>query len=713
MRGAICAQVPDPSKMVISVLEVVESPDPEVSLGVWNVVARWAVELDRFPAAVLAPVARGIVKVWDGCEERQLRTLHLTAGNAQFVELASFRDAIVEAMLETSSKPVRDATKLAGARHFPRQYWEPALPRIQAAARNADAVLIANGSFVVAGHVRELLAQLQTLRTASLLSPEELAAFVASAAKAKDLRPATALFVRAWVSAQAARGRGGNQDAIKAARLLLDPYPWVLYTFSSSAIRLSGRGAHTSELLSADESAFVRARHAIKNFTLDASSDDDIRALERAVRDAAVSCTLSGGRRDLALPAGFLASIAVERAAHPGRANTLDGLFLALIELFVASGRATDLTTTYLYAREAMYLSGVSGRDEEQSSVYCAGLAALPQPEQADLLLTLTQAYNDDLDTYVATRSPGLAVRVAARLDALTGCIVALKDGALAYAAMARLLATASLVYTAPRGPAPVLTLALAATAASLVRTHHSLFDHTLVQSLLALSAGLLAVAGDDAASAAEPPLSRAWTVAALNDILAALGPLVRQRRKVLRPVLGTLGGVLGRFLPLLRVDGAGDRPGWVCSRGLDGPATTQLATNLARVLDAVTAKGVAREFGEKQKGATKGKTAPLSLAEGFAPHAHALLAAYARTLLGAEKVVCSPLDRPGAVQRSGHIAPETQRALEPGIFALCNAAALAPAARDAALKFHLAAPTKTVLKRLWSTWEAQRYKGQ
>lgn len=745
---------PDPRRLVTSVLEALETPDAELYTTLFQVIIRWASQLNQFSSEVLMPAARWIVKSWGGFSTRSelsadsdtksLLILRFTAGNALFIELSSWRDAIVTAMLQPSSKPVRDATKLAGARHFLPSYWgKDATIQIQLAARKADNVLISNGSFDAAASIRELLAQTQV--GDALFQPAELATLVASAHKVKDLHPSTALFARAWVSNQAVRGTAG-QTAIREARGLLSDYPWVLYTFSAAVMRLYGR-TQAGDLLRSDQTSFSRVRSALKSFRVETATGKELQDIERAIRDAAVSCYLAGANdseqtKAFTVSFALVSQVAIERSkAKPERAKPLDGLLLSILELDLAMGRTDELINTYVLAREAVYLSGVHDTTDVQTVILRSAVsknfpdASAPAPasgsKQAPLVSKVNQEYQSELATYLISGAPGLCSRVAARIDVLVAILIATPPSSTeeVQAYLLRFLTTAAMVQT-DQGCAPVINYAFAAGAAALVRAYHQSLEREHVEQLVAFIARVLSpcsasgTSGSPLPTAAEngPKLGSALCVGLIAHLLNALGVIMRQRRKAVRECVPAVSTALTLFFPLLQIkplDGQACPSGVLGRWGaaLDTAGTAHLASSLSYTLESITLKGITRSTG-------RGKAASASsLADDFAHHAHAILAAYARSLLGARELVRNPLDRThggaggsatgASLGSAGHVPPEVQRMLEPGVFALCDAAALAPAGRDVALRFHLSAPSKAVLKRIWSAWEAQRYKGQ
>ncbi|KDN40697.1 hypothetical protein K437DRAFT_184689 [Tilletiaria anomala UBC 951] len=129
-------------------------------------------------------------------------------------------------------------------------------------------------------------------------------------------------------------------------------------------------------------------------------------------------------------------------------------------------------------------------------------------------------------------------------------------------------------------------------------------------------------------------------------------------------------------------------------------PLDETCARALARLLSAITARTITLAIRSRTAADSSDKVD--SLAKPFARHAIHVLVAYVRALLSS----------PSSSALSATFVPSTlQRALEPGLFALCDITNSHD--RDAALVGMLDSAGKTIMKRLWSSWEAQRYKGQ
>jgi Urb2/Npa2 family len=190
------------------------------------------------------------------------------------------------------------------------------------------------------------------------------------------------------------------------------------------------------------------------------------------------------------------------------------------------------------------------------------------------------------------------------------------------------------------------------------------------------------------------------------NDIVAILTTLIRQRRDLLQAFIPQLSQLLGTLTSLLRVPhaqlgGAQQRlvaeafPSWL------NPFEQSLgeadARALARLLTSITARTqtlALRSRKRSREGDAIDRTDFLS--KPFARHAMHVMVAYVRALIASPYMF---------------IPNNVQRALEPGLFALCDITSGHD--RDAALVGLLDPAGRTLMKRIWSNWEAQRYKGQ
>lgn len=222
------------------------------------------------------------------------------------------------------------------------------------------------------------------------------------------------------------------------------------------------------------------------------------------------------------------------------------------------------------------------------------------------------------------------------------------------------------------------------------------LLQETHIDLILAAFADMLRPARTTTSSLATLPSLKS---SIFLDIVASLTIIVRQRRDLLTGRLPQLAQLSGRLVQLLSVSRQqlgkaqlaslqAQQPVWapVDSEGLDD----RHARALSRLLTSISAKTVALSVSGKASDKID------SLAKPFGRHAIHVLIAYVRAL------IANPLL---------FIPASAQRSLEPGLFALCEI--ISSYDRDAALVGLLDEAGQTLMKRIWSQWEAQRYKGQ
>ena len=176
-------------------------------------------------------------------------------------------------------------------------------------------------------------------------------------------------------------------------------------------------------------------------------------------------------------------------------------------------------------------------------------------------------------------------------------------------------------------------------------------------------------------------------------DLIGPLTILIRHRRDLLQGLMQLVAELLARFVDALKRPQSGSSA---------RTAFPLLFGGSSRLRDDLCARALARTFGAITVKTTTMSTrqdasqAMLdSLGSQFSQHAPVVLLAYVRAVLDDSSTIASAL----------------QRALEPGLFVLCDI--ISSHGRDAMLVADLDSAGKTVLKRLLSAWEAQRYKGQ
>ncbi|KAK0563007.1 hypothetical protein OC844_002418 [Tilletia horrida] len=191
--------------------------------------------------------------------------------------------------------------------------------------------------------------------------------------------------------------------------------------------------------------------------------------------------------------------------------------------------------------------------------------------------------------------------------------------------------------------------------------------------------------------------------------IVTTMTTLIRQRPDLLTGMMPSLTAIICQLFVLLRripagsgaalmaSSHAGTSPAWLdLSQSSLGPTEADL---LSRLLLSITAKTSSLPILSRQKKNAAGEpisaTSTTSLAGPFAKHAIHVLTAYCRMLN-------SPLLTTD---------PNVRRALQPGLFALCDI--VKTHERDAAMVASLGAAEQVVFKDLWSRWEKQRYRGE
>lgn len=187
------------------------------------------------------------------------------------------------------------------------------------------------------------------------------------------------------------------------------------------------------------------------------------------------------------------------------------------------------------------------------------------------------------------------------------------------------------------------------------------------------------------------------------DGIISTLSSLMRLRQDLVLGVLPQLGARLARlctlFRRLRRTDVSGlqrrqlrrDLPSWLDPVHVSPLSADHEARALSRLLSTLTVKNVSLR--NRDSGEAKAKAE--SLARPFSKHATYILVAYLRSLTAPNSVV--PAD--------------VRAELEVGMMTVCEI--IGHHQRDAAMIGLLDSAGKVLLKRIWTEYEKQRYKGQ
>jgi hypothetical protein len=713
------------------------------------IVTRWAPLLDRLAdEALLARLAAAIVAASEaGAEEDTargcMRYISTTAlRNAAFLELPNVRRhviACIQQRVDPSGRDVESRLAATTALWLTPSEWiaKPARGALTAKllALDRDIASAAHQKKAPASgsgwtELRKLLARLleadfateADISDADLLS--SLRTFVASDEQDPAWQRASLAVIRATVnvllqreSLNADTRSALVREALEARRQASGDASHVTFKERAAQDIFAAlcSGGVESELLAADAESDVaqKSLEALKTLGAAASLNTAagvITALELALyylRE--IHLRMNGTRSDGSeLGAAVTKDVVTTLCILLGRGSLVSDADDAHVKLVRT---AADVALELLRCLQGAPAAGAC-------LSYSALVSSLPEVGEQQRVRDGLQRIVSRLDTeqYDATLSQLLAALSSASTlegagaDADVGALIATVGLVLGSApegtskvAREHLAHWLSLLVGITAGPVRVGAMVATVSALDLLCRHHAMLLRTQdVHAMMQLFATLVGPSARDEASSTISllPASRRDAVrsAIFSGIVSTLGSLMRLRQDLVLGGLPQLGALLARLCALfrrLKRTPSGmqrrqlrrDLPAW-----LDPVEVTPLGEHEARALSRLLSSLVAKNVSLKTWG---GKGKAQSLAKPFSKHATYVLVAYLRGLTS-----------PNAV-----VPPEVRAELEVGMLTLCGI--MGHHQRDAAMVGMLDAAGKVLMKRIWSEYEKQRYKGQ
>ncbi|GAK65816.1 uncharacterized protein PAN0_010c4037 [Moesziomyces antarcticus] len=723
----------------------------ELLQAVWlAIVTRWAPLLDRLAdEALLARLAAAVMAASAAGEEQDtakgcMRYISTTAlRNAAFLELPNVRRhviACIQQRVDPSGRDVESRLAATTALWLTPSEWiaKPARGALTAKLLALDRD-IASAAHQQKGHagttgwteLRKLLARLleadfateADISDADLLS--SLRTFVASDEQDPAWQRASLAVIRATVNVLLQRGSLNAdirsalvQGALEARRQASGDASHV--TFRERAAQdmfaaLCSGGVAESELLGADADRDVAQKSLEALKTLGAAAGLDtatgvITTLELALYHLReIRLRMNGTRSDASeLGAAVTKDVVTALCILLGRGSLVSDADDAHAKLVRT---AADVALELLRCLQGAPAAGAC-------LAYSALVSSLPEVGEQQRVRDGLQRIVSRLDTeqYDATLSQLLAALSSASTlegagaDADVGALIGTVGLVLGSApegtskiARDHLAHWLSLLVGTTAGPVRVGAMVASVSALDLLCRHHAMLLRTQdVHAMMQLFATLVGPSARDEVSGtiSSLPASRRDAVrsAIFIGIVSTLGSLMRLRQDLVLGGLPQLGALLARLCALfrrLKRTPSGmqrrqlrrDLPAW-----LDPVEVTPLGEHEARALSRLLSSLVAKNVSLKSRG-DEGKAQ--SLAKPFSKHATYVLVAYLRSLTAPNAVV--PF--------------EVRAELEVGMLTLCGI--MGHHQRDAAMVGMLDAAGKVLMKRIWSEYEKQRYKGQ
>ncbi len=649
----------------------------------------------------LAPLCKSLLTVLGRTSADDLLREYVATifQNAAFLELATFRTAILSFV--SKSKDSSTSTILALAR-LPGAYLEGQWAQILTLSEQTSAA--------TAKISDEAIAQIRLLQSSCIAHgaiPEakSVAAWIDHGADGGRSFTACQTLLSAWCAhAAGARPEAAAQlrehlSAKASSKKASSRYRQLLMHFDS--VLLDAAPAVARQLAKADSSAHSTSAQDIAQYL---SSDQVALAhLDTLLCEAVLhyrQLTLVG--QDVAIPAASLQTLAarVLQEAHAGKSPRAVASLLRLLHCLPQSSRS-EVPATILYVEA--YKLGLHGVEIEQAFTALAAAADL-QSHENELAWAIGQAGKQDLATRLACHHvAGILLNhgpsgenmrekellgFPADASVLTGTAALFRNYLTSYLSL--------ISGTIKQSETPEISL-ITGNLREIVQSKTILLSHQHLELLFMVLGALVAPS-----HATSPSLPEDANI--FLDIVAILSMMIRHRRDLVSAFLPHLAGLLARLIELLRVPYANLGSTQLASiqesmpRWLDAEASSLSelhARALARLLTGLNMRTQAMATRGRSGGDDDGSKVA-SLAKPFARHAISLLVAYIRALIS------SPIM---------FIPISSQRALEPGLFALCEITSSHD--RDAALTGLLDQSGKGLLKRLWSSYERQRYKGQ